>query len=84
MLNIKAYGVAFAILWVFVVVWVTLLGLWGFGGLPFDIVDQLYFGLLIPSYPGLALNIAISFVDGFIGGIIFAWIYNKIAAPRAA
>jgi hypothetical protein len=82
MLNLKAYGVAFAVLWVFVAVWVTLLQLWGAGGLPFDVLDQIYFGLLIPSYPGLALNVAICLVDGFFAGVIFAWIYNKIAATK--
>ena len=80
MLKIKAFGVAGGIVWALALIWVTVLHLTGKSSLCFSMLDQCYLGLLLPSYLGLIVNAVIGFVDGFIGLVIFAWIYNKIAA----
>ncbi len=83
MLNIKALGLSAGILWAVVGVWATLVALWGIGTAPFDLIDHLYLGWMVPSYPGLALNAVLCFVDGLIAGAIFAWLYNRFAKPKA-
>jgi hypothetical protein len=79
MLKIKAFGVAGGIIWALAVIWVTVIHLAGKSTLCFDLLDQCYLGLLMPTYVGLIVNAVIGFIDGFIGFVIFAWIYNKVA-----
>ena len=83
MLNIKAFGLACGIMWAIVGAWATLISLWGIGTAPFDVLDHLYFGWMVPTYPGLVLNIVLTFVDGLIAGAIFAWLYNRFAQPKS-
>lgn len=79
MLNVKSFGITCGIFWASVSVWATLLMVWGKGMMPFEWLDQFYLGWLLPTYAGLALNAAITFVDGLVFGLLFALVYNKIA-----
>ena len=83
MLNLKAFGFAGGILWAIVGAWATLLAILGGGAAPFDILDRIYLGWMIPSYPGMAFNAALCFVDAFVGGVVFAWLYNRLAKQKA-
>ncbi|HPQ81358.1 MAG TPA: hypothetical protein PLZ86_06495 [bacterium] len=83
MLNIKAFGLAGGIMWAVVGAWATIMALVGVGSAPFDLIDQFYLGWMMPSYPGIALNVVLCFVDGLIAGMIFAWLYNRFAKPKA-
>lgn len=77
MLKVKAFGLAFGILWAISVAWCFLIAMWGVGDAPFHCVNQLYFGFLTPDVKGLVIGTVVGFVDGFIAGAVFAWIYNK-------
>ena len=78
-MNIKAFGISCAVMWVLVVVWSFVMAMVGVGMAPFQVIDQIYLGWLTPTASGLVLGIVLAIVDGFVGGAIFAWIYNKIA-----
>lgn len=78
-LNVKSFAIVcgiFCAVWVF---WSVLIDLVGIGSTPFNFVDQIYFGWLSPTIGGAVLGAALGFVDGLIGGAIFAWLYNVIA-----
>ena len=75
-LNAKALGLALGILWglgVFLATaWIV------FVGSPGDTLAKLgvfYIGYEV-SWTGAAIGLAYGFVDGLIGGVLLAWIYN--------
>jgi len=79
-LNIKAFALAGAVMWGSAV----LLGTWWIiildgpqEGVPF--LASIYRGYAITPI-GSLVGFAWALVDGLIGGAIFAWIYNKVAA----
>ena len=77
--NIKAFALASGILWglaVCVSVWLVLL----FDFFPSDIINTIgkyYIGLDV-SILGSFIGSVYGFIDGSIGGLLFAWIYNKL------
>ncbi len=85
-LNTKALAFAFAIFWGGAMLLMTLANLiWGNYG-------QQFLYLMSSVYPGYhaSRNVAevvvgtlYGAVDGFIGGLIFAWLYNCFAKPAA-
>lgn len=77
MLKVKAFGLACAIMWAVVVVWAVVLAMIGKGLAPFNVINQFYLGWLAPTVFGLAMGAAVAFIDGFIAGAVFAWLYNK-------
>jgi hypothetical protein len=79
MLKVWAFGLASGIMWAIVGLWATLVNIWGKGAAPFEWLNAFYLHWLMPTYPGIVLNVAICFVDGFIAGVIFSWLYNKFA-----
>ena len=79
-LNIRAFALAGAIMWGSAV----LLGTWWIimldgpqEGVPF--LGSIYRGYMITPV-GSLIGMVWAVVDGLIGGAIFAWIYNKVAA----
>lgn len=78
-LNVKACAVTFVVAWECVIVWSFILAMIGKGTAPFELVNQLYFSLLSPTWSGLALGVVIGFLDALIGGAFFAWLYNRLA-----
>lgn len=75
-LNAKALGLALGILWglsVFLATaWIIVIGSAG------DTLAKLgafYIGYEV-SWTGAAIGLAYGFVDGLIGGLLLAWIYN--------
>ncbi|MBN1282828.1 MAG: hypothetical protein JXA24_03545 [Proteobacteria bacterium] len=81
-LNIKAMGLACAILYVVGVLWAYIMAWAGVSQAPFDVLNGFYLGWLgAIASPALSLiiGLALTFVDGFVAGMIFAWLYNRFA-----
>jgi hypothetical protein len=78
-LNVKGFAFAGGILCALWVAWSVVLSITGIGQVPFDFIDQMYLGWLTPTIGGAVLGAAFGFVDGFVAGAIFAWLYNLIA-----
>lgn len=79
MLKVKSFGFALGIMWAVVMLWATILHLTGHGMMVFDMLDQFYLDLFMTGWVGLIWNTILAFIDGFVAGIIFAWLYNKFA-----
>lgn len=79
-LNVKAFGIACAVLWG---ACVLLLGLgnllWPGYGLAFlGMVSSIYPGYEIGGFGSVIVGTLYALVDGFIGGVVLAWVYNKL------
>jgi CDP-diglyceride synthetase len=83
-LNIKALALTCGILWaltLFILTW-WLIAFGGFAGQP-TLIGKVYVGYTI-SPLGSVIGLIYAFLDGLIGGAIFAWLYNKLAGPAEA
>ena len=77
-LNPKAFGLAFGILWGGGVLLMGLLALACSWAQPFvNVLSIMYVGYSA-SIVGILIGTAWGFVDAFIGGAVFAWLYNKL------
>ena len=79
-LDVKAFALTCGLLWgvgLFLITWWII----GFEGATGDItaLGRIYRGYNI-SPMGSLIGLAWALPDGFIGGGIFAWVYNKLAA----
>ena len=77
--NIRAFALTCGIFWglsVFLLAWWMI---WK-RGMTGDLttLGQIYIGFNL-SVVGSLIGLAWGFVDGLIGGAIFAWLYNKLA-----
>lgn len=71
-----AFGLSLGILWGISVFFIGLLAYFYAYGRPFvDALSSLYLGYE-PSIMGSLLGGAMGFIDAFITGVIFAWLYN--------
>lgn len=77
-LSIKGVALACGIVTALAVAWSVLMALVGKGVVPFNFVNQFYLGLLSPNVAGLIFGTVIAFIDGLVGGAIFAYLYNKL------
>ncbi len=80
-LNIRAFALTCAILWglaIFLVTWWVIL--WqGISDPPeVTLLGRIYKGYTV-SYAGSVVGLLWGFVDGLIGGAVFAWLYNLLA-----
>ena len=83
-LNVKAFALTCALLWgiglFFIAWWVMFFeGSAGDAGL----LGRIYIGYSI-SPLGSTIGLLWGFVDGLIGGAVFAWLYNMIVSRVAA
>lgn len=83
-LQIKSFALACGIFWgvgVFVTTWWII----AFNGATREptFLGLVYLGFNI-SPAGSVIGFAWAFVDGLIGGAIFAWLYNSLTAGRLA
>ena len=79
-LNVKAFALTCALFWglcLFVLTWWIILFDGATGDAPF--FGRIYRGYSICPI-GSIIGLAYAFVDGLIGGAIFAWLYNLIAS----
>ncbi len=78
-LNVKAFALACSIIWgaglFFITMWIILFD--GSSGDP-TLIGQVYRGFNI-SVPGAFIGLVWGLVDGFVGGLIFAWLYNRLS-----
>ena len=82
-LNDKAFALSFAIWWgvgIFLLTWWII----AFGGPSTDptFLGRIYIGYEVTAL-GSVIGLVWGFVDGLIGGAIFAWLYNFIAAKQS-
>ena len=78
-LNAKACGLAFGILWSGAVLLMGILANFSEWAVPFvKVLSVMYIGYST-AIVGLLIGAAWGFVDAFIGGFLFAWLYNKFA-----
>jgi len=81
-LNIKAFGLTCGILWGLTILLLTFwIVITGSGGSTLGLLHKFYFGYSV-SWLGGIVGLIWGFVDGFICGAIFAWLYNKLAAEK--
>ncbi len=81
--NVKAFALACGLLWGFCLLFVT----WWviiFEGATGDLmgIGHIYRGYDI-SPLGSVIGLLYGFVDGLIGGAIFAWLYNRIVGSTS-
>lgn len=79
MLKPKALGLTAGIFWAIVVAWGVLMGISGKGIAAYDCINGMYLGWIPLSWTGLVFGAAFGFIDAFIFGLLFAWVYNKFA-----
>ena len=78
-LNIRAFALACGLLWgfgLFVITWWII----ATGGATTDptFLGRIYLGYRLDGL-GSVIGLAWGFVDGLIGGAVFAWLYNWLA-----
>lgn len=78
-LSVKALALTSGILWGGAVWFATLwLLLWGYDGSLIQQLDHFYIGYSF-SIAGAFIGLVYGFIDGAIGGALFAWIYNRLS-----
>ena len=76
-LNKNAFALTCGVIWGATVLLATAwLLIFGFEGTLMQQLDHFYFGYSV-SWLGAVVGGIWGFVDGCIGGFIFAWLYNK-------
>ena len=78
-LNIKAFGLTFALIWGFGLFFITwwIIAFEGSTGRE-TFISMVYRGYEISAL-GSLIGLAWGLADGLIGGVIFAWLYNFLA-----
>lgn len=82
-LNVKAFAFTCAIIWglgMFLMTWwvIILEGAWGDA----TILAHIYRGYTM-SPLGSVIGLLWGLVDGFIGGLVFAWLYNLLVSKKS-
>ena len=82
-LHVKAFALTCAIIWglgLFLITWWLIL----LEGTPADrfLLCRVYYGFSITPL-GSFIGLICAFVDGLIGGAVFAWLYNLLAGRPA-
>jgi hypothetical protein len=75
-------GVGIGVLWAFYVFCVGITAMFGWGDHLVAALGDLYIGYKA-SVIGAIIGAAWAFFDGFIAGVIIAWVYNLLAKPSA-
>lgn len=81
-LNVKAFAMTAALVWgigLFALTWWIIL----FDGVTGEatLIGRLYRGYTI-SPIGSVIGLAYGFLDALVGGAVFAWLYNRLAAHK--
>jgi len=71
-------GIAIGVLWAVYVLFVGIVAMFGWGVALVDALSSLYIGYEA-SIIGAIVGAIWAFVDGFIAGVVIAWIYNMVA-----
>ena len=74
----NALGIAIGVLWAAYVLFCGITAMLGWGIALVDAISSLYVGYG-PSILGAVIGAIWGFVDGYIAGVVIAWLYNKLA-----
>ena len=82
-LNVKSFALTCGLVWgfgIFLITWWII----AFDGITKEVtfIGRLYRGYSI-SPLGSVIGLLWAFIDGSVGGAIFAWIYNKLAGKNS-
>lgn len=75
-LSIKGLGLALGVMWGAGVFFLGLMGTFGWGTPIVELLGSGYIGYG-PSLGGSVIGGIWAFVDGAVGGIVLAWLYNR-------
>ena len=78
-----ALGIAIGVLWAFYVFCVGIFAMFGWGGAFVAALGSLYLGYAA-SIGGAIIGALWAFLDGFVAGLIIAWVYNMVAKQPSA
>ena len=78
-----ALGIAIAVLWAFSVLCLGIFAMFGWGTALVETLASFYIGYGA-SIVGAIIGAIWAFLDGFVAGVVIAWIYNVVAkhTPR--
>ncbi|PIZ70738.1 hypothetical protein COY07_06190 [Candidatus Peregrinibacteria bacterium CG_4_10_14_0_2_um_filter_43_11] len=78
-LNSTAFGLAFGLLWALGVAFLSITAMYfGYGTEWVDLMGTVYLGAA-GTWQGVLLGTVWAFADGFIGGYLLAWLYNRFS-----
>ncbi len=82
-LNIKAFALTCGIFWALTVFLMTVFMILRNDPCSFmDNLSTVYIGYSV-SWSGAVIGTVWGFIDGLIGGAVFAWLYNKLAGGQS-
>lgn len=73
-----ALGIAIGVLWAIYVFFAGIFATFGWGTALVTTLGSLYIGYA-PSILGAIIGAIWALIDGFVAGVVIAWIYNMIA-----
>ena len=76
-LNIKAAGLALGILWGASIFLLGIFSMFDYGRILVDLIAEYYIGYGA-SFLGSIIGGVWGFIDAFVGGVVLAWLYNKL------
>ncbi len=76
-LCVWGFGIALGIVWAISMLIAGWISVWGWGTMFVSTMSSVYIGY-VPSFGGGIVGAIWGFVDGFIGGVLFAFFYNMI------
>ncbi|MCF7874174.1 MAG: bacteriophage holin [Candidatus Omnitrophica bacterium] len=77
-LKILAFGLALGILWGLGALVLGILAIFGYGLTWVAVLSSVYIGYGA-TILGSLVGALWAFVDAFVGGVLFAWLYNKLS-----
>lgn len=80
-LHPLALGVAVGVLWAVYIFIAGIIAIYAWGTTLVQTFASLYLGYG-PSVLGAIIGAVWAFVDGFVAGVVVAWVYNLIARPQ--
>lgn len=85
-LSLKALALSLGVLWGAVVFLVGVAHLiWpGYGVAMLELAASVYPGYVVGGFGSVIVGTLYAFVDGAIGGAVFAWLYNRFLGTSAA
>ena len=78
-LSIRGLSLTLGLFWGIGNFIVGIMAIYGWGQAYVNTLGSLYIGFA-PTWPGAFVGLGWAFVDGLVGGAIFAWLYNKISS----
>jgi hypothetical protein len=80
-LSVKALGLSTGLVWAFCNLLAGWTAMFGWGGKYVDLMSSIYIGYSASILGGIIGGVW-AFLDGLIGGLLIAIVYNKLAKPK--